>query len=50
MQGTQPSAETSEQSTPRHQVSLRSAYDFTKQWSLDGQLRYVDSIEGVPPT
>ena len=48
IQGTQPYAETTEQSAPKHQVSLRSAYDFNKQWSMDGQLRYVDSIQGVP--
>ena len=35
-------------SSPEHQVSLRSAYDFNRRLSLDGQLRYVDSILGVP--
>lgn len=48
IRGPAPFAETSENSAPRHQVSLRSAYDFTKQWSLDGQVRFVDAIEGVP--
>ncbi|MBC8041455.1 MAG: TonB-dependent receptor, partial [Opitutaceae bacterium] len=48
IRGPAPFAETSENSAPRHQISLRSAYDFTKQWSLDGQFRFVDSIEGVP--
>lgn len=48
IRGPAPFAETSEHSSPRHQVSLRSAYDFTKRWSLDGQVRFVDSIEGVP--
>jgi iron complex outermembrane receptor protein len=48
IQGTQPGAEASERSSPKNQISLRSAYDFNKHWSLDGQLRYVDSIQGVP--
>ncbi|HEY9249567.1 MAG TPA: TonB-dependent receptor [Rariglobus sp.] len=42
------SAESTERSAPRHQASLRSAYDFTQQWSLDGQLRYVGAIKGIP--
>jgi len=37
-----------EKSAPMHQVSLRSAYDFTKRASLDMQLRYVDGLESVP--
>ncbi len=48
MHGTQPFAETSENSAPRNQISLRSAYDINRRTSLDGQLRYVDSIMGVP--
>ena len=35
------------ESSPEHQVGLRSAYDFNRRLSLDGQLRYVDSILGV---
>ena len=34
--------------SPRHQASLRSAYDFSRHGSVDAQLRYVDAIEGVP--
>ena len=48
IEGTQPFAENNERSAPKHQISLRSAYDFNKRLSLDGQLRYVDSILGVP--
>ena len=36
------------ESSPEHQLSLRSAYDFNRRLSLDGQLRYVDAILGVP--
>jgi len=43
--GTDP--ENRAQSAPQHQASLRSSYDFNKQMSLDGQLRYVDHIAGV---
>jgi iron complex outermembrane recepter protein len=39
---------TSAKNWPRHQATLRSAYDFTKRLSLDGQLRYVDAIASVP--
>ena len=48
MRGTQPFAETSENSAPKNQLSLRSAYDINRRTSIDGQLRYVDSIQGVP--
>ena len=37
-----------ERSSPRNQVALRSALDFTKRSSLDVQCRYVDSIRSVP--
>jgi iron complex outermembrane receptor protein len=33
---------------PRHQVSLRSAYDFTRRASFDAGLRYVDRNAGTP--
>jgi iron complex outermembrane receptor protein len=33
---------------PTHQAVLRSAYDFTRQASLDAQLRYVDNVQGIP--
>lgn len=33
---------------PQHQAMLRSSYDFTKQASLDGQIRYVGGFTGVP--
>ena len=36
-----------EQNAPKHQVVLRSAYDFTPRASLDAQLRYVDHSLGV---
>lgn len=39
--------ETTERSAPRHQLGLRSSYDFTKRASLDAQLRYVDNIQAV---
>lgn len=32
---------------PEHQITLRSAYDFTKRASFDAQLRYVDAFPGV---
>jgi len=32
---------------PEHQITLRSAYDFTKRASFDAQLRYVDGFPGV---
>lgn len=34
--------------SPRHQISLRSAYDFSPRLSLDGQFRHMDSVQGVP--
>ena len=37
-----------QQVPPRHQVSLKSSYDFSKRASFDAQLRYVDSIQSVP--
>ena len=37
----------STQSSPRHQVMLRSAFDVTKRVSLDAQVRYVGPILGV---
>jgi iron complex outermembrane receptor protein len=33
---------------PRQQVSLRSAYDFTRRAHFDVQLRYVDEVASVP--
>lgn len=33
---------------PRHQLSLRSAYDFSRRASFDAQLRFVDRIPSVP--
>jgi len=48
IQGPAPYAANSEESAPRNQLSLRSAYDITPHLSIDGQLRYVDSIQGVP--
>ena len=39
---------TTEQSAPRHQVSLRSSYDFSNRLSLDADVRYVGSILSVP--
>ena len=40
--------EDEEASAPHHQGILRSSYDFSKAASLDSQLRYQDSIKGVP--
>lgn len=37
-----------EDGTPRNQIVLRSAYDFSKQLSLDVQVRYVDNMQAVP--
>ncbi len=34
-----------EQLTPRHQLGLRTALDFSDHWQLNSWLRYVDSIE-----
>jgi iron complex outermembrane receptor protein len=48
VEGLEPFAENSERSAPKNQISLRSAYDFSRRISLDGQLRYVDPILGVP--
>jgi iron complex outermembrane receptor protein len=31
-------------STPKHQVMVRSSFDFSEQMSLDAQVRYVDSL------
>lgn len=33
--------------SPEQQVGLRVAYDFTKQASLDGDMRYVDQVAGA---
>jgi iron complex outermembrane receptor protein len=41
-------AQSDEQNAPTHQVVLRSSYDFTKQVSLDTDLRYVDNVQSVP--
>ena len=35
-------------SDPKHQVTLRTSYDFTKRASADVQLRFVDGITGAP--
>jgi len=40
-------AEPFELNTPTHQVVLRSSYEFTRQLSLDVQLRYVDNVQSV---
>ena len=37
-----------ESNAPEHQFVLRSSYDFTRQAGLDAQLRYVDSVTGIP--
>lgn len=37
-----------EANAPTHQGVLRSSYDITNQLSVDGQLRYVDNVAGVP--
>lgn len=37
-----------ENSSPRHQVSLRSSNDFAGRASIDAQLRYVGAIHAVP--
>jgi iron complex outermembrane receptor protein len=37
-----------ERASPRNQVVLRSTYDFSARLSVDAQLRYVDTIQGVP--
>lgn len=36
-----------EKSAPKHQITLRSSYDFTKRASLDVQVRYMDQIDLV---
>jgi iron complex outermembrane receptor protein len=41
-------AESLELNAPTHQVVLRSSYDFTRQASVDAQLRYVDNVRAVP--
>ena len=41
-------AAAAEASSPRHQFSLRSAYDFNPRCSVDGQFRSVGAIQGVP--
>lgn len=40
--------EGSEDGTPHQQVMLRSAYDFSPQFSLDAQARYVGDMRSVP--
>ena len=37
-----------ESNAPRHQVVLRSAYDFARHASFDAQVRYVDDVRAVP--
>lgn len=37
-----------EKAVPTHQVVLRCSHDFSKQASLDMQIRYVDQIQTVP--
>ena len=37
-----------ELNAPTHQVVLRSSYDFTRDLSLDAQLRYVDKVQAIP--
>lgn len=33
--------------TPRHSASLRSFHNLTRDWQLDGWLRYVDSLDSI---
>ena len=40
-------AVTLELNAPTHQVVLRSSYDFSRQLSLDADLRYVDNVQSV---
>ena len=37
-----------ESSSPRHQANVRSSYDLATRWTLDGDVRFVDRIAGVP--
>lgn len=41
-------AQSIEQGSPKHQVTLRSSYDLNNRWSFDAQMRYVSSIQSVP--
>ena len=34
--------------SPKNQVGLRAAYDFTQRVSVDGQMRYVGQVTGAP--
>ncbi|MFA5939693.1 MAG: TonB-dependent receptor [Sinimarinibacterium sp.] len=43
-----PAADTIENGSPKHQVSLRSGWDFTGNASADAVLRHVSGIEAVP--
>ncbi|MDB6053589.1 MAG: Iron complex outerrane recepter protein [Verrucomicrobiales bacterium] len=40
-------AENFELNAPTHSVVLRSSYDITKQVTVNGQLRYVDNVNGI---
>jgi iron complex outermembrane receptor protein len=46
----QPAADAAplESNAPTHQFVLRSSHDLGRRVSLDGQLRYVDNVSGVP--
>lgn len=37
-----------EESSPRHQVTLRSAFDLSRRTEIDGQFRFVDAIFDTP--
>ena len=41
-------AQALELNAPTHQVVLRSSYDFSRHFSLDADLRYVDNVQAVP--
>jgi iron complex outermembrane receptor protein len=43
-----PRALSIERATPANQAELRSLFDISRDWQLDGTLRYVDNMPGVP--
>lgn len=45
--GSSTEARALELNAPTHQVVLRSSYDFSRQTSLDAQLRYVDNVQAI---
>lgn len=44
----QPASNANVQSDPKHQATLGTSYDFTKQVTADVQLRFVDGIPNAP--